>query len=202
MHSNMRIPFIAAATAVAFLGGCVNETAAVEADGYRQVNTVLSEAYMNLIRTGQDHNICVYNAGFPPSEGTDLEEQCREDMADPDDCNRRWDGSAEPAGILNKIVSTGTFKWCVPEANCGPAKDGFIEISPKDDFLQNVKEGEYYGSEIDYYNALTIEMGNILKVPLKSEIVVIRQKDDIFDDVYSALKSDKCYATGADYFRQ
>lgn len=127
--------------AVSLLG--MSSGAYAQIDGYRQVNTLLSQAYMDIIRDGQYHSICKYNAGFAWGEGIDADEVCSDNVIDPDTCTRNWDNSEEPAGILAKIVSTGKFKWCLPEADLCPKNEEcvknrwFIGVAEEDNELQN-----------------------------------------------------------------
>jgi len=182
--------------------------AQIERDGYRQVNTLLSHALMDIIRDGQYHSICTYNAGFAWGEGIDADEYCSKNVVDPDSCTRKWDNSEEPAGILAKIISTGKLKWCVPEALLCPnnedacVKNGYTGVAERDNELQGISKGDYYGITIDRMNALTIAMGKILHVPLKPKLVVIDGTDKgIFNDVTGALASNECYATGSPWHR-
>ena len=182
--------------------------AQTERDGYRQVNTLLSQAHMDIIRDGQLHSICTYNAGFAWGEGIDPDEVCSKGVVDPDSCSRKWDNSEEPAGILAKIISTGKFKWCLPEADLCPdndescIKNGFVGVAEEDNELQGIAKGDYYGNIIDTFNALTITMGKILHVPLKPKIVVIKSTDEgRFQEMTDALASNKCYATQDNWYR-
>ena len=59
-------------------------SAQIERDGYRQVNTLLSHAFMDIIRDGQYHAICKYNAGFAFPDGVDGDEYCSKNVVDPD----------------------------------------------------------------------------------------------------------------------
>ena len=174
------IPLNFCLVSLSLLSGSFGTYAQTERDGYRQVNTLLSQAHMDIIRDGQLHSICTYNAGFAWGEGIDPDEVCSKGVVDPDSCSRKWDNSEEPAGILAKIISTGKFKWCLPEADLCPdndescIKNGFVGVAEEDNELQGIAEGDYYGYIIDKFNALTITMGKILHVPLKPKIVVIK----------------------------
>jgi len=196
--------------AVSLLAGTSSGTnyAQTERDGYRQVNTLLSHAFTDIMRDGQYHSICTYNAGFPWPEGTDPDEVCSKKVVDPDSCTRKWDNSEEPAGILAKIIKTGKFKWCLPEADLCPKNDedcienGFTGVAMKDNELQGIAKGDYYGTPIDRFKALTITMGKILHVPLQPKFVVIKATDKgKFADLVDALASDKCYATSDNWYR-
>lgn len=182
--------------------------AQTERDGYRQVNTLLSHAFMDIIRDGQYHAICKYNAGFAFSDGVDGDEYCSKNVVDPDTCTRKWDNSEEPAGILAKIVTTGKFKWCILGSDLCPnneescVKNGYVGIAEEDNELQGIAKGDYYGSTIDKFNALTITMGKILQVPLKPKFVVIDDDEkDFFVELTKALASNKCYASDDYLFR-
>ena len=192
--------------AVSLLG--MSSGAHAQIDGYRQVNTLLSQAFMDIIRDGQAHSICKYNAGFAWPDGIDADEACSLGVVDPDTCTRKWDNSEEPAGILAKIVSAGKFKWCLPEADLCPNNDdecikrGYTGVAEEDNELQGISKGNYYGSTIDAFNALTITMGKILHVPLKPKFVVVEETDKgKFQDLVDALASNECYATYDQWYR-
>ena len=189
-----------------------------ERDGYRQVNTLLSQAHMDIIRDGQRHSICTYNAGFPWPEGDDPDELCSKNVVDPDSCTRKWDNSEEPAGILAKIIKTGKFKWCIHETrfcsaeslpgwannadDCVKAGLGLTGIAENDNELQGIAKGDYYGTPIDMFKALTITMGKILHVPLQPKFVVIKATGKgTFEDLVDALANDQCYATSDNWYR-
>lgn len=150
---------------------------------------------MNLIRDGTYASICKYNAGFP----LETDEACTS-FASPDDCTRSWDRSETPKGILAEAISSGYFKWCVHEAQFGPAKDGLIDTATKDDFLQNIKKGELFGIDVDYFNALTIAMSKILHAKLMPELVKVEAEEGRFEDMVNAMADDKCYATLSFFF--
>jgi hypothetical protein len=81
-------------------------------------------------------------------------------------------------------------------------KNGYIGIAEEDNELQGVSKGDYYGTPIDRFNALTIAMGKILHVPLKPKFVVIEETGKgIFDDTANALASNECYATYNHWYR-
>lgn len=146
--------------------------------------------------------------GFAFPDGVDGDEYCSKNVVDPDTCTRKWDNSEEPAGILAKIVTTGKFKWCILGSDLCPnndeacIKNGYVGVAEEDNELQGIVKGDYYGSPIDKFNALTITMGKILQVPLKPKFVVIDDEGkDFFVELTNALASNKCYASEDYLFR-
>ena len=162
--------------------------------GYKQVNSLLNAAYMQILKNNHLTLIEEYNAGFGGPATTD--------KSDSDECLRTWDSSQEPVGILAEAIDTGKFIWCFTEYDLGPASEGLIDVALEDNFLQGVKAGEYFGFSVDLVNSLTNTMSMILGKPLCPELYFkAATEKGIFYDTVDAMEANLCYATTAQWYR-
>ena len=160
--------------------------------GYKQLNTVLSLAFQTIIKDGRYRNILMYNAGFP---GGTYSPTYVEDF---DQCDAYWDRNEMPVGVLEDIIHSGTIKWCI---HGGRSLPGF-GVAEADNFLQGVTAGEYYGTFVDRFHALTNAMSDTLHAELVPEFVVVDVTEaGFFDDMAGALESGICHATLDVFFR-
>lgn len=164
---------------------------ATDGKGYKQLNTVLSLAFQTILKDGRYRKIVEYNAGFPGGSYSSAY------ITEFDSCDAYWDRAETPVGILANIISTGKMKWCVYGSRSAPA----FGVAESDNFLQGIEAGDYFGTFVDRFDALTYTMSDILHAPIVPEYVVVPVVDGFFDDMAAALADGSCYGTLDLFFR-
>ena len=160
--------------------------------GYKQLNTILSLAFQTILKDGRYRSIVEYNAGFP---GGTYSPTYIENF---DQCGAYWDRGETPVGVLDDIINSGKIKWCVHGGRSLPA----FGVAEADNFLQGVTTGDYYGTFVDRFHALTNAMSDILHAELVPEFVVVNVTEaGFFDDKAGALESGMCHGTLDVFFR-